>query len=82
MLSGGREIDLRTLNNDYKKIKIGVKNLDDAVLNLGEIKRFVPNTPFYNKGALIKAILENDVKTLRDFSRFYYKTNGIYAKLC
>ena len=30
----------------------------------------------------MKAIMENDYKKLREFSRFFYKTNGIYSKLC
>ena len=34
-MSQGREIGYRTLNNDYKKIKVGMKNLEDAVLQLG-----------------------------------------------
>ena len=30
----------------------------------------------------MKAIMENNYIQLRNFSRFFYKTNGIYAKLC
>ena len=82
MLSGGREIDYRALNNEYKKIKVGVKNLDDAVLELGTIRKVRPRIPFYDKRVLFKALMENDEKMLREFSRFFYKTNGIYAKLC
>ena len=81
-MSQGREIGYRTLNNDYKKIKVGMKNLEDAVLQLGSIKKTMPMLPFHDKHALMRAIIQNDYKKLREFSRFFYKTNGIYAKLC
>ena len=82
MLNSGRGIEYRTVNDTYKKIKVGVKNLDDAVLELGALKKTVPTAPFHNKYVLMKAIVENDIRMLREFSRFFYKTNGIYAKLC
>ena len=83
MLQGGREIEVRTIANDFKRIKVGVKNLDDAVLDLGFLKKALPKAvPFADKRLLYQAILQNDYKMLRDFSRFFYKTNGIYQKLC
>lgn len=82
MLSGGRTVEVRTLDNEFKKIKVGVKKLDDAILDLGSIKKCMPKAPFGNKRALYKALFENDYKTIKEFSRFFYKTNGIYQKLC
>ena len=82
MLNGGRLISIPTLNNEFKTIKVGMKKLDDAILDLGSIKQCAPRLPFGDKKALFKAILENDYKVLRGFSQFFYKTNGIYAKLC
>ena len=82
MTRGGRILEYRTANSEYKKIKVGVKNLDDAILELGQLKRAVPKMPFGDKRKLYKAIMENDYKTLREFSRFFYKTSGIYQKLC
>ena len=82
MLNGGRDIQYRTLDNTYKKVKVGVKNLDDAVLDLGALKKIIPTAPYHSKHELMKAIVTNDIKKLREFSRFFYKTNGIYAKLC
>ena len=78
MLRGGREIELRTLDNEFKKIKVGVKNLDDAVLELGSLRKILPRAPFGDKRALYRAIMNNDYVTLREFSRFFYKTSGIY----
>ena len=79
MLSGGRLLDYRTANNEFKKIKVGVKNLDDAVLDLGSIKRYAPKTlPFGDKSFFYRALAENNYKVLREFSRFFYKCDGIY----
>ena len=82
MVHGGREVEYRTTGNEYKKIKVGMKNLEDAVLDLGSIKSFMPRIPLGDKRYLYKALLENDYKTLREFSRFFYKSSGIYQKLC
>lgn len=82
MTRGGREIELRSLDNEFKKIKVGMKNLDDAVLELGSLKNIMPKAPFGDKRALYRAIMNNDYRTLREFSRFFYKTSGIYQKLC
>lgn len=82
MLGGGRLVEYRTLDNEFKKIKVGVKNLDDAVLELGTLRKVMPKAPFTDKGALYRAIMNNDYVTLREFSRFFYKTSGIYQKLC
>ena len=83
MFEGGREVTLRTVSNEYKKIKVGVKNLDDAVLTLGSLKRDpMIRSSYANKQSLYQAILQNDYRTLRDFSKFFYKTSGIYQKLC
>ena len=67
---------------EFKKIKVGIKKLDDATLELGTFNKFTPRLPWGDKGAIYKALMENDYKTLRAFSRFFYKTNGIYKKLC
>lgn len=67
---------------EYKKIKIGLKKVDDAILDLGSFKSFTPRLPWGDKRAIFKALMENDYKTLRAFSRFFYKSNGIYKKLC
>ena len=78
MTRGGKEIELRSLDNEFKKIKVGMKNLDDAVLELGSLKKIMPKAQFGDKRALYKAIMNNDYRTLREFSRFFYKTSGIY----
>lgn len=67
---------------EYRKIKVGVKKLDDAILDLGVLNHFKPRLPWGDKRAIFKALMENDYKKLCEFSRFFYKSNGIYKKLC
>ena len=63
---------------EYRKIKVGVKNLDDAVLNLGSIRQALPTHCYTNKATILKALAEYDLKELRNISNFYYNINGIY----
>ena len=42
---------------DYGKIKVGVKNLDDAVMDLGSYRKLFPNFPFGDKQAILRAII-------------------------
>ena len=67
---------------DYKRIKVGVKQLDDAVLNLGSMKECLRGHGYTNKAAIMKALAENDVEELRAISNFYYNLNGIYERIC
>ena len=65
----------------YNKIKVGVKTLEDAVFNLGDLVKN-GNRNLANKGMIMKALAENDLETLRQVSNYFYKTNGIYQTAC
>ena len=64
----------------YGKIKIGTKSLEDAVLNLGSIQKETKN--MINKGVIYRALADNDVEKLREISNYFYKTSGIYQRVC
>ena len=68
--------------NEFKRIKVGVKQLDDAVLNLGSIKNSMPGHGYTNKGFIMKALVNNDIAELRAISNFYYNLNGVYERVC
>ena len=68
--------------NEFKRIKVGVKQLDDAVLNLGSIKNSMPGHGYTNKSFIMKALVNNDVTELRAISNFYYNLNGVYERVC
>ena len=52
---------------DFNKIKIGVKTVEDAVLDLGALKK--TDKTIFNKGAILKAIADNDTFLLRKISK-------------
>ena len=65
---------------EYGKIKINTKTLDDAVLNLGSIQKVTRGV--INKGIIYRALMDNDVVQLREISNYFYKTSGIYQRVC
>lgn len=68
--------------NEFRKIKVGVKNLDDAILNLGSYKTDLPKHLHISKGMIYKALAENDLVELRRISNHYYNLSGIYSRIC
>ena len=78
--SKGFDLMSRRPNVEYGKIKVGTKTLDDAVLNLGAVQKSTKG--YIDKWVVMKALFDNDVLKLREISNYFYKTNGIYARLC
>ena len=64
----------------YGKIKVGVKTLSDATLNLGSL--YVANKNYGDKATIMKALANNDIALLREISKFFYRTSGIYERTC
>jgi len=62
--------------NNYGKIKVGVKTLGNATLNLGSLQD--GNRNLANKPYIMKALAENNVSVLREISNYFYKTSGVY----
>ena len=65
---------------DFSKIKVGIKNLDDAILTTGELKRINPELA--KKENVLNAIQNGEYNKMREISNFFYKTSGIYSRLC
>ena len=66
--------------NEYRKIKVGVKNLDDAVLNLGSFQLDSPKYLNISKRHIFEAIAQKDYKELRRISNYFYDVSGLYAR--
>lgn len=81
-----REIDYGSLDTeeynaiDFAKLRVGLQSLDDAILDLGALKK--NNRKFGDKAAVLKALAEKDYATLREMSNYYYEVSGIYERLC
>lgn len=65
---------------DFSKLRIGVKALDDAIVNLSPLKRLNPKLA--DKKAILRAINEGDLPLQREISNFFFKISGIYSRLC
>ena len=65
---------------EYNKIKVGVKQLEDAILDLGTLR--IPKMPFCNKRDIMRAIVEKDYRKIRMISDFFYAASGIYQTVC
>ena len=64
---------------DFSKIKVGVKTLEDAVVDI-PIKKV--NRDYTNKEFILRTLNNNDVQTARSLSNFFFNTSGIYSRLC
>lgn len=64
---------------DFAKIKVGAKQLEDAVLNLNTYSRLNPSM---TKENIQRAIVNGNIEFLREASEFYFKSSGIYQRLC
>ena len=78
MLNNCSEYYSDAVPTEYRKIKVGVKNLDDAVLNLGSIASSLPTRGYANKKTILTALADNNLEELRNISNFYYNINGMY----
>ena len=65
---------------DFSKIKVGTKVLEDAVINLGDLRKINPRLA--DKKFVLDAIHKGDLNTMREISNFYFKVSGIYSRLC
>ena len=71
------------LNNnviDFSKIKVGIKTLEDATYIIGDLKQ--ANSSYADKQTVLEAIDSANYEQMRSISNFFYKTSGIYNRLC
>ena len=71
---------MKVNNLEYGKIKVGTKSLEDAILNLGSIQNITKNQ--MSKASVYRALMDNDIVRLREISDYFYKTSGIYQRVC
>lgn len=65
---------------DFAKLRVGSKVLDDATLDLGVLKKASRNLA--DKERILTAIDNGDYPYLREVSNFFYEASGIYGRLC
>lgn len=65
---------------EFSKLRVGSKVLDDATLDLGSLKK--NSRDLANKDRILKAIDNRDYSYLREVSNFFYEGSGMYGSLC
>ena len=65
---------------NYGKIKVGIKTLEDAIINLGFYKE-IGGHRCIDKRMVMRAIIDKDYRAIRYISDFFYRTNGIYQRI-
>lgn len=73
-------LDTPYVSTDFSKIKVGMKSLDDAIYNLGDKKKAGGNLA--DKTTVLNAIKDGNLEKMREISNYFYKTSGIYSRLC
>ena len=80
-LAGAGVTTSRDFNLDeYNNIRVGVRQLDDAVLNLGSYRKV--KSYYGDKSFVLKAIYKHNYEMLREISDYFYEASGIYYRLC
>ena len=65
---------------NFANIRVGAKVLDDAIVDLGDLKKI--NKNLASKENVLKAVTNCDYAQMREISNFFYNTSGIYSRLC
>lgn len=69
---------------EYGKIKVGVKTLEDAILDIGwynKYRRYSRDAYWARRDVVVKALASGDAEALRQISKFFYKNSGIYKRV-
>jgi hypothetical protein len=65
---------------EFGKMKVGKKTFGDPALDLSTLKQVSKN--YGNKKNVLKALVDKDITSLREISNYFYRTNGIYFRIC
>ncbi len=65
---------------DFSKMKVGLRTVGDATIDLGSFKR--ANRDYGDKEFVLRAMSKKDYNTLRDISNYFYESSGIYYRMC
>lgn len=65
---------------DFSKIRVGLKTLQDATIDIGSYRRINPRCG--DKDLVLTAINNGNIDAMREISNFFYKTSGIYNRMC
>ena len=74
--SNVKDIEVKSREHvDFSKIRVGLKLLEDAILNLDANCYSKANSKLGKKDEVLKAIANSDEKLMREISNFFFKTD-------
>lgn len=65
---------------DFAKMRVGTRKIDNTLVNIGTYQKV--NRNYGNKVFVLDAINKHDYDTMRDISKYFYESSGIYYRLC
>lgn len=68
------------LYDQYGRIKVGPKDLEDAVITFGQLTKTCGH--LISKNEVLKALYEKDLPKLREISNHFYHISGVYQRAC
>ena len=67
-------------NHAFSNIRVGIRTLEDATINLVSLKKTNPRLG--SKTNVLRAINDQNLAELREISNYFYRSSGIYNRLC
>lgn len=67
---------------DFSKIKVGIKSLEDAIVDVNPYKQLGNKSKYGDKNFILKALTNKDYESLRRISNFFFDSSGIYSHAC
>lgn len=77
--SSSTQVPTQMEYQDFARLRVGSKVLDDATIDLGALKK--TNRALTDKNRIMTAIDNRDYAFMREVSEFFYETSGIYGRL-
>jgi hypothetical protein len=66
---------------NFARVRVGSRSLDDSTLNISPFKE-LPNSQYFDKKYILRALAGKDIKALRRISRAFFMKSGIYSHVC
>lgn len=67
---------------DFSKLRVGVKTLEDAIVDTNPYKSLGSSKKYANKNFILKALTNKDFESLRRISNLFFDSSGIYSHAC
>ena len=67
---------------DFSKLRVGVKTLEDAIVDTNPYKSLGSSKKYTDKNFILKSLTNKDFESLRRISNLFFDSSGIYSHAC